>query len=82
MDEKEINRLIGLRLAEIRKSRGISQRQLGEYLNISYQQILKYEKAVDRISAGKLFLCAEFLEVPVNEFFYHRAGCIDHPAIC
>lgn len=74
MDEREINRLIGLRLAEIRKSYGISQGQLGYYLGISYQQVMKYEKGIDRISAGKLYLCAEYFDIPVNEFFRHESN--------
>jgi transcriptional regulator with XRE-family HTH domain len=48
---------------------GLTQDQLGEALGISYQQIQKYETGANRVSAGRLYLIAEKLEVSAGWFF-------------
>jgi transcriptional regulator with XRE-family HTH domain len=48
---------------------GISQEKLGERLGITFQQIQKYEKGTNRISASRLQETARFLQVPVAHFF-------------
>lgn len=48
---------------------GISQEKLGEDLGLTFQQVQKYEKGVNRIGAGRLFEIAQILDVPV-QFFY------------
>jgi transcriptional regulator with XRE-family HTH domain len=48
---------------------GISQEKLGEQLGLTFQQIQKYEKGVNRISASRLFDLAQVLRVPVQYFF-------------
>ena len=48
---------------------GISQEKLGEWLGITFQQIQKYEKGTNRISASRLQETARFLQVPVAHFF-------------
>jgi transcriptional regulator with XRE-family HTH domain len=60
---------IGMRIRTLRLERGLSQAELGEMLGISFQQIQKYEKGVNRVSAGRLHRVAEALHVPVT-FFY------------
>ena len=60
---------IGMRIRTLRLERGLSQAELGEVLGISFQQIQKYEKGVNRVSAGRLHRVAEALQVPVT-FFY------------
>jgi transcriptional regulator with XRE-family HTH domain len=60
---------IGKRLRIKRKAAGLSQTRLGEMLGVTYQQIQKYERAVNRISASCLFRLAFLLDVPV-EWFY------------
>ena len=53
----------GLRLRTIRKSRGLSQEQLGRALCITFQQIQKYERGTNRISASMLVKAARTLSV-------------------
>ena len=65
---------IGLRIRTLRLERGLSQAELGELLGVSFQQVQKYEKGVNRVSAGRLHRVAEALQVPVT-FFY--AGFAD-----
>ncbi len=48
---------------------GLFQKELGSYLGVSFQQIQKYEKGLNRVSAGCLLEIAKKLEVPMN-FFY------------
>ena len=48
---------------------GMSQERLGEQMNLTFQQIQKYEKGTNRIGASRLFQLAEVLNVPVGFFF-------------
>ncbi|WP_375622734.1 helix-turn-helix domain-containing protein [Bartonella sp. TT119HLJHH] len=64
-----IDILIGKRIRHRRISIGLSQKELGSHLGVSFQQIQKYEKGSNRVSAKCLLEIAQKLEVPVN-FFY------------
>ena len=57
---------VGLRLRTLRKSRGMSQEQLGRALGITFQQIQKYERGTNRISASMLVKSARALQVAPN----------------
>src|SRR5258706_15176286 len=48
---------------------GMSQERLGEMLGLTFQQVQKYEKGINRIGAGRLFEVAGILGVPIS-FFY------------
>ena len=48
---------------------GMTQDRLAELLGLTFQQVQKYEKGINRIGAGRLFELAEILGVPVT-FFY------------
>ncbi|WP_418160869.1 helix-turn-helix domain-containing protein [Benzoatithermus flavus] len=48
---------------------GLSQERLGELLGVSYQQIQKYERGVNRIGSSRLHALSRILEVPVAYFF-------------
>lgn len=60
---------IGRRLRLRRKLHGLSQTDLAARLNISYQQLQKYETGNTRISASRLYQTAQVLGVPVEYFF-------------
>lgn len=47
----------------------MSQQVLADALGLTFQQVQKYERGSNRISASKLFQIAQFLEVPVSFFF-------------
>lgn len=70
----EIDRHIGKRIREQRENMGMTQSQLAQAITVSYQQIHKYEHGSNRISAGKLWLIAEALHVPVQYFFEGVGG--------
>ena len=65
----EVDRLVGDRIRRRRILMGLTQDQLGEALGISYQQIQKYETGANRVSAGRLYLIGECLEVSPGWFF-------------
>jgi transcriptional regulator with XRE-family HTH domain len=48
---------------------GMSQEKLGEALGLTFQQVQKYEKGVNRIGASRLFQISKILDVPVQFFF-------------
>lgn len=64
-----IDRLVSRRLRIRRMMLGITQEELANIVNVSVQQIQKYEKAFNRISSGKLYIFAKFLRVSINYFF-------------
>ena len=63
---------VGSRVRLQRMLRGISQEKLGERLGLTFQQVQKYEKGVNRIGASRLFDLANVLGVPI-QFFYDEA---------
>jgi len=48
---------------------GLSQQQLAKMIGVTYQQAHKYERGLNRISAGRLFEIGQVLGVPVSWFF-------------
>ncbi len=60
---------VGSRVRLRRMFIGMSQERLGEQMNLTFQQIQKYEKGTNRIGASRLFQLAEVLNVPVGFFF-------------
>jgi len=60
---------IGKRLKSIRRQRDITQSQLGKMVDVSFQQIQKYEKGVNRISVSRLWKFCELLYVSPAYFF-------------
>lgn len=60
---------VGGRLKMRRIVMGLSQEKLAERLGITFQQIQKYERGQNRISAGRLFRLSQLLEVEVAYFF-------------
>jgi transcriptional regulator with XRE-family HTH domain len=48
---------------------GLTQQELARLIGVTYQQAHKYERGVNRISAGRLHKVAEILEVPISFFF-------------
>ena len=63
---------VGSRVRLRRMLLGMSQEKLGEHLGLTFQQIQKYEKGVNRIGASRLFDLSRVLKVPI-QFFYDEA---------
>jgi transcriptional regulator with XRE-family HTH domain len=60
---------VGHRIRIERLARGLSQTALATQLGVTFQQVQKYEKGVNRVGAGRLTKIAEVLGVPVGAFF-------------
>ena len=60
---------VGGRVRMRRKMLGISQERLAEALGLTFQQVQKYERGANRISASKLYEIARFLSAPIAYFF-------------
>ena len=72
MPKKQANPIdgqVGSRLRLRRMMIGMSQEKLGEMLGLTFQQVQKYEKGVNRIGAGRLFEIARILGVPIQYFY-------------
>lgn len=64
---------VGSRVKLRRMIVGLSQEALGKSLGLTFQQIQKYEKGVNRIGASRMFEISRLLDVPV-QFFYDEFG--------
>ncbi|MGA7711038.1 MAG: helix-turn-helix transcriptional regulator [Rhizomicrobium sp.] len=76
MPKKQANPIdaqVGNRLRLRRMMIGMSQERLGELLGLTFQQVQKYEKGVNRIGAGRLFEISRILGVPIF-YFYERVS--------
>lgn len=66
---KRVDEHVGERIRQRRALLGKTQEQLAAALNISYQQVQKYETGANRVSAGRLYEIARCLETDVSHFF-------------
>ena len=64
-----IDRHVGLRIRLRRKELGISQERLAEAIGLTFQQVQKYERGANRVSASKLWEMARALSTSVNYFY-------------
>jgi transcriptional regulator with XRE-family HTH domain len=60
---------VGARIRERRIMLGLTQQQLAEMIGVTYQQAHKYERGINRVSAGRLFEIARALSAPVSHFY-------------
>lgn len=63
------DRYIGKRLKDQRQLLGLSQAQVANLCNVTYQQIQKYEAGHDHLSVSRIFQLAQILNLPVSYFF-------------
>lgn len=66
---------VGARVRARRRLLGITQERLGEALGLTFQQVQKYERGSNRISASRLFELSRILAVPVT-YFYEGAEAV------
>ena len=65
----EIDRFLGRRIKELRLLAGMTQQRVAQRLGISPQQVQKYEKGINRLSASQLLAVAQAFEVAVADLF-------------
>ncbi len=68
-DVHPVDKFVGERLRKKRKSLGYSQQALAAAVGLTFQQIQKYEKGTNRVSASKLYELSRFLDEPIAWFF-------------
>lgn len=70
----DVDAHVGARLRQRRMLLGISQEQLAEMLGLTFQQVQKYERGTNRVSASRLFQLARALDTPITWFFDEMEG--------
>jgi transcriptional regulator with XRE-family HTH domain len=65
----DIDRQVAARIRQRRMARNITQQQFAELIGVTIQQAYKYERGINRVSAGRLFVIAQALDVDIG-FFY------------
>ena len=66
---ERVDKIIGERIHELRISMGLSRQQLASKIDVTHQQLQKYEKGTNRISVGRIASTALALKKPVAFFF-------------
>lgn len=74
----DMERHIGSKLRDRRHSLKLTQRDLANALNMTMQQLSKYEKGVDRIPASRLYQLSKILSVPILYFYEGLEGESEH----
>ena len=67
--EENFNKHLGSKLKLRRLALGLTQTKVAKAINVTFQQIQKYEKGTNGVSSIRLLQLANFLKVPVNYFF-------------
>ena len=65
----KLDKIIGGRIFETRIQRGLSREELAKEIKVTHQQLHKYEKGINRISAGRLAMISNALNKPIDYFF-------------
>lgn len=73
---------VGTKIKVRRRLQGIGQEELGAAIGVTFQQVQKYEKGTNRVSASRLHQIADVLGMSVSEFFPKPAGEMTrHPGV-
>ena len=78
----QLDAMVGAKVRVFRINRGISQTTLAEQLGVTFQQVQKYERGVNRIGASRLSQIATALDISIAELFEpsrSKAADIDSP---
>ena len=67
--ERELNIHIGIRLKQKRIKKNLTQTKVAKALNVTFQQIQKYEKGTNGLSASRIQALSKYLNVPISYFF-------------
>ena len=67
--EENFNKHLGSKLKLRRLALGLTQTKVAKAINVTFQQIQKYEKGINGVSSVRLLQLASYLKVPINYFF-------------
>ena len=84
---EKVDKIIGIKIHELRISMGLSRQQLAAKIGVTHQQLQKYEKGTNRISAGRLMAISKALGKTASFFFDnvaegHEALPSQHQRMC
>jgi transcriptional regulator with XRE-family HTH domain len=68
-NQKEVIKLLGLHLQKLRRSKGLSQKDISYATDLEISQISRIERGIINTSVGQLVLIAECLQVSLKELF-------------
>ena len=74
-----VDRHVGLRIRMRRKELGISQERLAESIGLTFQQVQKYERAANRVSASKLWEMSRALSTNISYFYEGLGDTLEPP---
>lgn len=74
-----VDQTVGARITAMRRAKGLSQSDLGIAVGVTFQQIQKYERGINRVGAGRLQQIVKCLDVPVATLFEDAAETADQP---
>jgi transcriptional regulator with XRE-family HTH domain len=75
-----VDALVGQNIRICRLQKGLPQTALGERIGVTFQQVQKYEKGVNRVGASRLAQIAEFLGVSISTLFDGATAGAENPA--
>lgn len=81
MSNSPLSIYVGNQIRNLRITKGFSQQHLAKILNISFQQIQKYEKGNNRVNSDALYQIASALGVSLEEFFPKNKNALENQAI-
>ncbi len=70
MHDKDIDVFVGNRIRTRRTYLGLTQKNVAQKLDITFQQFQKYESGANSMNSTKLYMMSQVLGVPINYFFY------------
>ncbi len=77
----EVDKYIGGKIYSLRLSHGFSREQLSKVIGVTHQQLQKYEKGINRVSVGRLFLIAKALLKDISYFYEGLEIASNEPVI-
>jgi len=67
--DKKVDKIIGATVKRVRNERGMSQTDLGKRLEITFQQLYKYESGINSFAASRIPALCEALEISLDQLF-------------
>ncbi|MES2214880.1 MAG: helix-turn-helix transcriptional regulator [Pseudomonadota bacterium] len=78
---EEIDKFIGNKIYILRLAKGMSRQQLATVIDVTHQQLQKYEKGSNRISVGRLVLIARALDTTIESFYSGLEHDLGEPTV-
>lgn len=76
-DERRIDEIVSKQIRLYRLARNLSQTELGRKLNVTFQQIQKYEKGTNSLASGRMRQLCDALGITPNDLFGIKSGAQD-----